>query len=129
MNAELIFYNGRIKTLDKDFPEASAVAVRDGCFLAVGTDTWVMSLRGDGTRVVDLRGRTVVPGLNDSHIHIIREGLNYNMELRWDGVPSPGRRPGPAPGPGAEHPAAPMGARDRRLVRVSILGAAHALPG
>ncbi|MEX3012637.1 amidohydrolase family protein, partial [Acinetobacter baumannii] len=40
------------------------------------------------SKVVDLNGRRVIPGLNDSHLHIIRGGLNYNMELRWEGVPS-----------------------------------------
>ena len=38
--------------------------------------------------VIDAGGRTVIPGLNDSHLHVIRGGLNYNLELRWDGVPS-----------------------------------------
>ncbi len=88
MDAELILLNGRIKTLNKGAPQVSAVAVKDGRFLAAGTDAEVMAMRGDTTRVVDLRGRTVIPGLNDSHIHVVREGLNYNMELRWDGVPS-----------------------------------------
>src|SRR5690606_25629984 len=40
------------------------------------------------TRVIDLHKRTVIPGLNDSHLHLIRGGLNYNLELRWEGVPS-----------------------------------------
>ena len=40
------------------------------------------------SQVIDLNGRTVVPGLNDSHLHLIRGGLNYNLELRWEGVPS-----------------------------------------
>ena len=88
MNAGTIFHNGRFTTLDERAPEASAVAVKDGRILSVGTDAEAMVLRGDGTRLVDLRGRRVVPGLNDSHIHVIRGGLNYNMELRWDGVPS-----------------------------------------
>jgi predicted amidohydrolase YtcJ len=88
MNAELIFFNGRLTTLSDNTPDASAVAVKDGQFLAVGTDAEVMAMRGDTTKVIDLRGRRVVPGLNDSHIHVIRGGLNYNMELRWDGVPS-----------------------------------------
>jgi hypothetical protein len=47
-----------------------------------------MRHRGDATRVVDLDGRTAIPGLNDSHLHLIRGGLNYNLELRWEGVPS-----------------------------------------
>jgi len=44
--------------------------------------------RGEDTTVIDLNGRRMIPGLNDSHLHVIRGGLNYNMELRWDGVPS-----------------------------------------
>jgi hypothetical protein len=88
MNAELILTNGRVTTLGNGNPEAIAVAISDGRFLGVGTDAEVMAMRGDTTRVIDLQGRRVVPGLNDSHIHVIREGLNYNMELRWDGVPS-----------------------------------------
>ncbi|MFL5330013.1 MAG: amidohydrolase [Gemmataceae bacterium] len=86
--ADLILINGRITTLDKRRPTASAVAMRSGRFVAVGDDKDVLSHRGDKTRVVDLQKRTVIPGLNDSHLHLIRGGLNYNMELRWDGVPS-----------------------------------------
>src|SRR5262249_50846530 len=67
---------------------ASAAAIKDGRFLAVGTDTEVMPHKGAATQVIDVGGRTVIPGLNDSHMHPIRGGLNYNMELRWDGVPS-----------------------------------------
>ena len=47
-----------------------------------------MAHRGPATQVVDLRGRRAIPGLNDSHLHLIRGGLNYNLELRWEGVPS-----------------------------------------
>jgi predicted amidohydrolase YtcJ len=47
-----------------------------------------MAHRGAHTEVIDLHRRTVIPGLNDSHLHLIRGGLNYNLELRWDGVPS-----------------------------------------
>src|SRR5438552_14154087 len=47
-----------------------------------------MTWRGTGTLLIDLRGRATVPGLNASHTHVIRGGLNYNMELRWDGVAS-----------------------------------------
>ena len=67
---------------------SEAVAIRDGKFFAVGTDREIMAHRGDLTKVVDLNKRTVIPGLNDSHTHLIRGGLNYNLELRWDGVPS-----------------------------------------
>ncbi|XHO03253.1 Adenine deaminase [Ralstonia syzygii] len=88
MTADLILHNGRIHTVDRDRPTASAVAVRDGRFVAVGDDATVMAQRGPATQVIDLGGRTVIPGLNDSHLHLIRGGLNYNLELRWEGVPS-----------------------------------------
>lgn len=85
---DLILRGGRVTTLDRARPEAAALAVRDGRFLAVGDEAEVMRLRGPGTRTVDLGGRRAIPGLIDSHMHIIRGGLNYNMELRWDGVRS-----------------------------------------
>ncbi|WP_317924809.1 amidohydrolase, partial [Cupriavidus sp. TA19] len=85
---DLILVNGKFTTLDKSNPQADAVAVRDGRFVAVGTRQDVMKLAGAQTQVVDLNGRRAIPGLIDSHMHIIRGGLNYNMELRWDGVRS-----------------------------------------
>src|SRR5256714_2413152 len=86
--ADLIVFNGRIATQDARRSFAAAVAIREGRFVAVGTDADIMTYRGDTTQMIDVGGRTVIPGLNDSHIHPIRGGLNYNMELRWDGVPS-----------------------------------------
>ena len=86
--ADLILHNGKIATQDDRRSLVQAVAIRDGRFLAVGTDREVMALRGTSTKVVDLNKRTVIPGLNDSHLHLIRGGLNYNLELRWDGLPS-----------------------------------------
>src|SRR5947199_183891 len=65
-----------------------AVAIEGGKILAMGTSNEVLRHRGPATLVIDARGRTVIPGLNDSHLHLIRGGLTYNMELRWDGVPS-----------------------------------------
>jgi predicted amidohydrolase YtcJ len=85
---ESILRNGRIATVDGPRPFVQAVAIQDGRFLTVGSDDEVMRLRSAKTEVIDLGGRTVIPGLNDSHMHPIRGGLNYNMELRWDGVPS-----------------------------------------
>lgn len=86
--AELILRNGKITTLDRQRPEAEALAVTDGRIRAVGTDAEIMALAGEGTRVIDLAGRRAVPGLNDSHTHLIRGGLYYNMELRWENLPS-----------------------------------------
>ncbi len=88
MSADMILLNGRFHTIDKTQPLAMAVAIQDGKFIAVGDAEEVMRHRSATTQVIDLNGRTVVPGLNDSHIHLIRGGLNYNLELRWEGVPS-----------------------------------------
>ncbi|MGK5073556.1 amidohydrolase [Janthinobacterium sp. ZB1P44] len=88
MHAHTILLNGRFHTVDRTQPLASAVAIADGKFLAVGDVEDVMRHRGPATQLIDLGGRTVIPGLNDSHLHLIRGGLNYNLELRWEGVPS-----------------------------------------
>ena len=88
LTADLILHRGVFTTLARSQPTATAVAIRDGRFLAVGTDKEVMSLAGPKTKFVDLKGRRVLPGLIDNHLHIIRGGLNFNLELRWDGVRS-----------------------------------------
>jgi predicted amidohydrolase YtcJ len=88
MSAKLILYNGRIHTVDAANPAATAVAIEDGKFTAVGDDAAIMQLADEATTRIDLQGKRAIPGLNDSHIHLIRGGLNYNLELRWDGVPS-----------------------------------------
>jgi len=87
-HADLIVTNARVTTLDEGRPDATALAVRDGRFAAVGEERQVLRFRGDRTKTIDVRGRRIVPGLNDSHIHVIRGGLNYHLELRWDGVHS-----------------------------------------
>src|SRR5262245_30020308 len=87
-SADLVLHNGAITTLDPARPHAWALAASGGTILAVGSDEEVLRHRGPHTRVIDLQGRAVIPGLNDTHLHLIRGGLNYNMELRWDGVPS-----------------------------------------
>jgi predicted amidohydrolase YtcJ len=88
--ADLILHHGNIATLDPNYPHASKLAIKDGRFLFVDELEELEPLTGPNTQHVDLRGRTVIPGLNDSHIHVIRGGLNYNLELRWDGVTSLG---------------------------------------
>src|ERR1700758_5293940 len=85
---DIILHRGLFTTLDRSNPTASAVAIKDGVFTAVGSDSNVMKLAGPSTKVIDLKGRRVLPGLIDNHLHIIRGGLNFNMELRWDGVRS-----------------------------------------
>lgn len=85
---DTIFYNGEFTTLDRSKPVAQAVAVADGKFAAVGSNSEILAMAGENTRRIDLKGRSVLPGLFDNHTHIIRGGLNYNMELRWDGVRS-----------------------------------------
>ncbi|MEL6338009.1 MAG: amidohydrolase, partial [Pseudomonadota bacterium] len=87
-SAELVLLNGRITTMDPARPEASALAVRDGRFLVVGGEADVRPLIGPFTQVIDARGKRVIPGLNDSHTHAIRGAVNYNLEVRWDGVDS-----------------------------------------
>ncbi len=86
--ADLIVFNGAIATMDRAKPRASAIAMAGGKIVAVGDDADVLKIKNSTSRVIDAGGRTVVPGLNDSHLHVIRGGLNYNLELRWDGVPS-----------------------------------------
>src|SRR6266436_4886623 len=85
-HADIILHNGRITTLDPKNPEATSLAIKDGRIIGVGDAEDYP--RGPATKLIDLHDRRVVPGLNDSHLHVIRGGLNYNMELRWDGVPS-----------------------------------------
>jgi predicted amidohydrolase YtcJ len=84
----LILFNGRFRTLNPADPVASAVAVSGGKFSAVGFDHEVRKLAGEATKLIDLQGRCALPGLIDNHLHLIRGGLNFNLELRWDGVRS-----------------------------------------
>jgi predicted amidohydrolase YtcJ len=86
--ADTILVTARIATMDERRSFAQAAAIKGGRFIAVGSNQEIMTYKGEKTNVIDAGGRTVVPGLNDSHLHTIRGGLNYNMELRWDGVPS-----------------------------------------
>jgi predicted amidohydrolase YtcJ len=86
--SDLIITNGKIATMVKEGEFVRAVAVKDGKIVATGSNAKVLKLKGANTQLIDAHGKTVIPGLNDSHLHVIREGLNYNMELRWDGVTS-----------------------------------------
>ena len=88
VSADVILYAGRIRTLSRLSPTATAVAIRGPRFVAVGSDREVLPLASESTRVIDLKGRLVLPGLIDNHLHLIRGGLNFNLELRWDGIRS-----------------------------------------
>ncbi|SHJ89746.1 hypothetical protein SAMN02745194_03670 [Roseomonas rosea] len=85
---DMIIQNGRITSLDRSNPAPEAVAITGGRFSAVGDASAILPTAGPETRVIDLRGRRLIPGLFDNHLHVIRGGLNFNMELRWDGVRS-----------------------------------------
>jgi predicted amidohydrolase YtcJ len=86
--ADTLIVNGRITTLNRRQPGATALAVKGDSIVAVGSDADLAYLRGPATQVIDAGGRTVIPGINDAHTHFIRGGLTYTNEVRWDGVPS-----------------------------------------
>ncbi len=85
---DLFLINGKITTLDAGMPEVEALIIRDGKVYKLGSTKEISQLAEEGSKIIDLNGRRVIPGLNDSHLHIIRGGLSYNQELRWEGVPS-----------------------------------------
>ncbi len=87
-HADLVLTGGQVATLAHQEGFTEAIAVKDGLVHAVGDDNEVLRFKGPDTQVIDLGGRTVVPGLNDSHAHVVRGGRFYNLELRWEGVPS-----------------------------------------
>lgn len=86
--ATMIIHNANIVTLDDANPSARAVAIVNDRIVAVGNDKEILTRKGRGTTVIDAHGRTLIPGLYDSHLHVIRAGRFYNTELRWDGVRS-----------------------------------------
>lgn len=88
MKDDLILHNGKITTLNKKQPEVSALRINGGRIVSAGTDDEVISRASADVIRIDLRNRRVIPGLNDSHLHVIRAGLFYNLELRWDGMPT-----------------------------------------
>ncbi len=127
--ATLILTHGQIHTLDRANPLAEAVAIADGKIVATGSHDRIMSFAAEGTQIVDLKGHTVIPGLNDSHLHLIRGGLNYNLELRWEGVPSLADALRMLKDQADRTPSPSVGAGGRRLERISVRRAADADPG
>ncbi|MEA5429171.1 amidohydrolase [Arcicella lustrica] len=86
--ADMIIINGKVNTLDDTHQKAEAVAIAGNKILAVGTNKELLKLKNAKTKIVDAQQKTVIPGLFDSHLHVIRGGRFYNTELRWDGVKS-----------------------------------------
>ncbi|WP_299904069.1 amidohydrolase [uncultured Paracoccus sp.] len=86
--ADLVVLNAKVHTVDPEKPQASAFAVTDGRFVAVGADEEMQAYQDADTTVIDVEGRTVIPGLNDVHSHTIRGGRFFNLETRWEGIPS-----------------------------------------
>jgi predicted amidohydrolase YtcJ len=87
-NADLVLTNGKVVTVDPKFAIHQAVAIKDGRFVAVGTEREARLWTGPGTRVVNVGGRTVIPGLIDSHIHASAAGLSWDSELHWESTRS-----------------------------------------
>jgi predicted amidohydrolase YtcJ len=86
--ADTVLFNGKILTVDKDFSQHEAIAIAHGKVLATGTSTEMKTLADGGAKLIDLGGRTVIPGLTDGHIHGIRAALTFGTEVNWIGVPS-----------------------------------------
>jgi predicted amidohydrolase YtcJ len=86
--ADTVLFNGKILTVDKEFSVREALAIAHGRVLATGTSSAMKQLADDKARLIDLGGRTVIPGLTDGHIHGVRAALTFGTEVNWIGVPS-----------------------------------------
>jgi predicted amidohydrolase YtcJ len=86
--ADTVLFNGKILTVDKDFSTQQALAIENGRVLASGTSAAMKKLAGNRAKLIDLGGRTVIPGLTDGHIHGIRAALTFGTEVNWIGIPT-----------------------------------------
>jgi predicted amidohydrolase YtcJ len=86
--ADLIFSNGKIITVDERFTIAQALAIKGDRVVAVGSNQEIARLASPSTRKIDLRGKSVIPGLIDNHMHLLRAGQTWELEVRFDGVES-----------------------------------------
>src|SRR5688500_16357392 len=87
---DLVLVDGKIVTVDAESSIREALAIRDDKILAVGSSSEIRGLAATNTRIVDLGGRTVIPGLIDSHLHAIRAALSFSTEVNWIGTRSLG---------------------------------------
>ena len=125
MSAETIIHNAKIAT--NGVPSfVEAVAIGNGKIIAAGKTTRFCGCVSPETKVIDGKGRTVIPGLNDSHMHPIRGGLNYNMELALGRRAVACRCTAHVEGAGRAHARAAVGTGGRRLDGISICRAPHA---
>jgi predicted amidohydrolase YtcJ len=85
---DLILSNGKIITVDERFTIAQAVAIRGDRIVATGGNEEISRMAGPNSRRIDLRGRTVIPGLIDNHMHLLRAAATWTREVRFDGVES-----------------------------------------
>ena len=85
---DIVMSNGKVITVDERFSIAQAIAIKDDRIVAVGPNSEIVPLAGSNTRRIDLRGRAVIPGLIDNHMHLLRAGATWKWEVRWDGVGS-----------------------------------------
>src|ERR1700694_3609965 len=85
---DTVLLNGKILTVDAQFSTVEAMAIRDGRISALGSTADLRKTAGPRTRVIDLQGRTVIPGLIDSHMHAIRAAQSFATEVNWIGAPS-----------------------------------------
>ena len=85
---ETILVNGKILSADAKFTIHEALAIRGDHILAAGATSDIRALADAKTRIIDLGGRTVIPGLTDSHMHAIRAGLSFATEVHWIGAPT-----------------------------------------
>jgi len=85
---DMIIHNAHIVTVDKAFSIASAAAIKDDKFVIVGTDHQVLASAGRDTKIIDMKGRTVVPGFNDTHLHLASRGVSFNVQVDLTNVSS-----------------------------------------
>ncbi|HEX4273723.1 MAG TPA: amidohydrolase [Bryobacteraceae bacterium] len=85
---DTILINGKIVTVDPQAPVRQALAIRDGHITALGSTAEIRKLAGAKSKVIDLQGRTAIPGLIDSHMHAIRAALSFSTEVNWIGASS-----------------------------------------